>query len=216
MRRGMSIVAALLFATLLMPAGGPAQAATQFSISFSGRISFIEDDGAVPPNPVEVWAPISPACGSTPCPRNTNFDWVYDDEQHPAGVETCVAQALGGGIAAHVDGVHIGTNCEVSGLGNLIGAGFGGLSPYCGMFFGPADFTVTVGGFSKRVIGLGSEHPGNTFVWRLVDPGSSLTKGVGVMHVVEYRGGCGLDPFDDFAPATEALVVGSLTFAWPF
>ncbi|MBI2169260.1 MAG: hypothetical protein HYU28_07135 [Actinobacteria bacterium] len=220
MRRLAVIVAALALAGIVAPVHRAA-AADSTTIVFSGRITLwndLDDNGNVMPSSYRVgmWAPVSPACGSTPCPRPTQrffgqTDWRLDQTSHPLDLATCTAFDSSGGAAAHVGSVNAGQPCTVSAWGSFLDGIFN-VGPYCGYSRGPLNLTVTVGGTTRFLVGLSTQHVGTELVWEMLRDNSTGQVGRGVMTLADARGECGLSPTDNFAPATE--FDASATITW--
>lgn len=212
MRRLTAIVGTLALAALVLPTP-TAEASHRITVTASGEISLWDclrpPDALVPcespPEERHLWAPVSLACSSAPCPGPTftnHVDWALGDpDGDPDSGAPC--NALGSA-----------DSCHITAYGSLGSIGLG-TKVWCGgPSIGQIDAAIDLGDTHYRVFGPGPLHVGPHLTWEMEKENDPNAGGVGVgeMILLEPDGGCGLDPTDGFAPAHSFTVVLNITW----
>lgn len=216
MRRTAIAIAACSLGLLLAPATPPAQAATSVTMTAIGTISlwdtwcFVGDAQsgcsatAPAPNPVSMYGPVSPACGTTTCPSQPLTKWVFSAPGSPTTPATCTAHVSTAG----------GTGCSVRARGSLGNFLF---PHWCGFNRGEINsLWFTTGNYTDKISGggLGVERPGPyAMAWVVEDAPVPATTDKGVVEITLLDvPECGLNPTTGFAGEHEFQA--QLSFTW--
>lgn len=227
MRRFIAIAGTLVLAGLLTPAATAAGDHVTRSLTIAGEVTFWDDYRCRPGSgtscegtgtPVELWSPVAPFCGSTPCPRPGVFDWVFEPGSNVAGQHACVGYVS---PTTSVASASPTPSCTLSAAGVAADVGLG-LGAWCGL----AD--VAQAADDHALVEIGDQtwefdfspttattlvHVGTVMTFRLkyTDDGPAQpARGHMTVIVAGSQGSCGLAP--DFAPATGYDVMVNL--AW--